>query len=131
MFVGAFIRYLLGGVPWVTPYTLLEFALWDGSVWAINSTIYWAVIRKREIKKIDIDIINYWIFLIPLMISIHWAALFLVEAIPRYPWEGVIAKILVSMATWYPTTIVSIIFGVIVGESLYISTLARYTAGRR
>lgn len=127
IFVGAFIRYLLGGVPWVTPYTLLEFALWDGSVWAINASIYWAIIRKREFKRIGINIIKYWIFLIPLMIFIHWSALFLVEAIPRYPWEGVIAKILISMATWYPTSIVSIIFGVIIGESLYVSTITRYT----
>ncbi|MCD6513846.1 MAG: hypothetical protein J7L07_02875 [Candidatus Odinarchaeota archaeon] len=125
VFVGAFIRYLLGGVPWVTPYTILEFALWDASVWAINASIYWSVVRKKKIIKIE-EVVKYWIVLIPLMIFIHWFALFIVEGIPRYPWEGVVAKIVISMATWYPTSIVSIIFGVIIGESLYLSTLTRY-----
>ena len=121
VFAGAFVRFFLGGTPWLTAFSLPQFAIWDGSVWAINAAIYWKIVRAEPLKRVSW---SKWVLAIIIMVVIHWTALHIVEAIARYPIEGVLAKMVTTAATWYPTTVASIIFGVLAGEAVYRMSIA-------
>ncbi len=49
--VAFILRYLLGLAPWVaTPNIVVAYALMDGGIWAINSYLFWSVVRGRKLK---------------------------------------------------------------------------------
>lgn len=119
-FIGFFIRWAIGGAPWL-PLPVLGplVAIIDASVWCINAFLYWSIVRKVEKPGIGRSI-----GAIILMILVHWCGWLIVYAFTMNPWPAFIGYFTFAMSTWYPTTIVFVIIGALIGETVYRARIA-------
>ena len=121
-FIGFFIRWAIGGAVWLpSPALVPAVAIIDAGVWAINSYLYWFVTRSNKFVKTDNMAVRYtlMIVMIIVMILVHLFGWLVVYALVMKPWEAYVAYVTVALSSWYPTTIVFVIIGVIIGQTLY------------
>ena len=114
-FIGFFIRWAIGGAPWL-PLPVLGplVAIIDASVWCINAFLYWTIVRTVAKPSIGRSI-----GAAILMILVHFSGWLLVYAFTMNPWPAFIGYFTFAMSTWYPTAIVFIIIGALIGETVY------------
>jgi len=114
-FVGFFVRWTIGGAPWLRTALLVPtLAMVDAGTWALASYIYWRIARvssKYSVVKIALGIIA--------MLAIHLYGWTSVYAWALNPAPAAIAYIAFAFSTWYPTSVVFIILGALVGEAMY------------
>ncbi|MCD6513427.1 MAG: hypothetical protein J7L07_00720 [Candidatus Odinarchaeota archaeon] len=124
-FIGFFIRWAIGGAPWLpAPLVGPLVAIIDSGVWAVNSYIYWYVMRSGRFKITGVNRYAYLVVLIIVMILIHLFGWLVIYAFTQNPWAAYVAYAAFALSTWYPTTIVFIIIGAIIGETAYESRAA-------
>ncbi|MGQ4833663.1 MAG: hypothetical protein ACP6IS_07195 [Candidatus Asgardarchaeia archaeon] len=129
-FIGFLVRWLIGGATWLPSPILVPFvAILDSGVWAVNAYIYWAIMRSGRFKITGANRYGYLVFLIIIMILVHLFGWLFVYAFTMNPWAAYIGYISFAFASWYPTTIVFIIIGAIIGETVYESRVALAKAG--
>jgi len=124
-FIGFFIRWAIGGAPWLAaPILAPLIAIIDSGVWAVNAYIFWYVMRSGRFKITGANRYVYLVVLIIVMIFIHLCGWLVVYALCMNPWEAYVGYVSFALSTWYPTTIVFIIIGAIIGETAYESRAA-------
>lgn len=118
--VGAFIRGAVGWLPPGVPFAgIVAFAISDASRWAIIGAIYWWIVRRGR----GLSTAGYWATILPITIFIHASGI-IIQFFARAPLET-FEFLLGLMATWYPTSIASIIVGLAAGEAAYRATTRR------
>jgi hypothetical protein len=115
--VGAFIRFMLGGLPWVAPAGIGAFAVSDACRWTIIGSIYWFLVRGRGIGARGIA---YWLLVIPIAVLIHGGSI-IMSFWAQGPLEWMMGNI-AFMVFWYPTSVLSYVIGMAAGEGLYRAT---------
>ena len=129
-FIGFYIRWAIGGATWLSnPALVPVISFIDSGVWAVNGYLYWLVIRSDRFIKSENMAMRYTMMIVMMvvMILIHLFGWLVVYALVMNPWEAYVAYVTFALSTWYPTTIVFIIIGVIIGQTLYD---ARVAAGK-
>lgn len=122
--VGGLIRGGLGGLSFITPPPgWAAFALSDASRWAIGGFIIYRFVRLSPT-----GLMSYakWIAVVPLVLLFHFfsviMSMFTVN--PYGPFVGGVT----FMAVWYPTTVISVVVGLVVGEAAYRSATRKSRA---
>lgn len=116
--LGFFVRWAIGGAPWLRiPALIPVIAFIDSGIWAINAFIFWRLMRAEGIKSSPIR----FIISIVLMILIHLFGWLFVYAFTVNPLPAAVAYVTFAFSTWYPTAIVFIIIGALIGEPMYRS----------
>ncbi len=114
-FVGFFVRWAIGGAPWLRTALLVPtLAMVDAGTWALASYIYWRIVRvssKYSVIKVALGIIA--------MLAIHLYGWTCIYAGALNPAPAAIAYIAFSFSTWYPTSVVFIVLGALIGETMY------------
>ena len=124
-FIGFFIRWAIGGVTWLpSPILAPAMAFLDAGAWAVNSYLYWLVMRSDKFVKTKNVAMRYVMMaiMIGVMIFVYIIVGIMVAfAIVLNPWAAAIGYITYSISTWIPTAIVFITIGVVIADSLYES----------
>lgn len=114
-FVGFFVRWAIGGAPWLRTALLVPtLAMIDSGTWALASYMYWRIVRissKYSAVKVALGI--------AVMIIIHMYGWLCIYAGVLNPAPAAIAYIAFAFSTWYPTAIVFIVLGALIGEAMY------------
>ncbi|MEM2896238.1 MAG: hypothetical protein QW265_03375 [Candidatus Bathyarchaeia archaeon] len=119
-FIGFFIRWAIGGAPWLAlPVIGPLVAIIDASVWCINAYLFWSIVRRVAKPGIGLAI-----GATILMVLVHFSGWLLVYAFTMNPWPGFVGYLTFAMTTWYPTAIVFIIIGALIGETVYRARVA-------
>jgi len=122
IFFGFFVRYAIGGAAWLaTPLLIPEIAWIDAGVWSLASYIYWLLVRKLGKGVSGAMRLVYFIIGLIEMVVLHVIGWIFVYAFTLNPWEAFIGYITFAFSTWYPTTIVFVLIGAVIGESVYYS----------
>ena len=114
-FVGFFVRWAIGGAPWLRTALLVPtLAMIDSGTWALASYAYWRIVRvsaKYSVVRVALGIIA--------MIAIHMYGWLCIYAGVLNPAPAAIAYIAFAFSTWYPTAVMFIILGALIGEAMY------------
>ena len=125
-FFGFLIRYLIGALAWLsTPLILLPVAWLDGGTWALNSFIYWNIMRRLGKNAKGMLKMVYFAVSIVIMIVIYlFIGVLLTWSFVMNPWAAFVGYATFALSTWIPTAVVFIIIGSLIGESVYQSRIA-------
>ncbi|RLF09360.1 MAG: hypothetical protein DRJ62_06845, partial [Thermoprotei archaeon] len=91
-------------------------ALIDASVWAVNAYIYWKIMRGETKRGWP-----YFVLSVILMILVHMFGWLICYAFVLNPFEAFVGYVTFAFSTWYPTTIVFVVLGALIGEPMYRS----------
>lgn len=124
-FLGFFVRFAVGGAPWLATPVLVPVIAWiDGGVWSLNAFVYWTIMRKIGKDAQGVMKLVYFVISVAIMIGFHVFGWLIVWAFVVNPWDAFLGYIAFAFSTWYPTTIVFVIIGAVIGESAYYSRTA-------
>ena len=126
LFFGFFIRWAIGGAPWLPmPILALSVALLDASTWALNSYIFWSIIRSPSYEKRSRTIRTALLVLVIVIMIVIWNFGTIVWfALVGNPLNAFLGYIILAYSTWIPTGMAFIVLGTIIGHSMYIARVA-------
>jgi hypothetical protein len=114
--VGAFIRFALGGMPWLAPPTVVAFAFTDATKWVVaGSLIFWIVRARGK----GLFTAGAWALVVPASI-VAWLFITMANIFTQGPWEyfeGFFFFFFVPVVL--VTSIISIIVGLGAAEAVY------------
>ena len=121
-FIAYILRWMLGFAPWITiPAIVPAQGLIDAGVWSINAIIFWFVVRRL---RGNVRTIVTFLF-IPIFILVHAAGWLWLNYFTLNPYAAAIANVLYAIGPtgFYLSSILAIIFGVLVGQFYYESRI--------
>jgi len=118
--VGAFVRFATTGLSFINPAAVPAFAFSDASRWAIAGYFMFRFVRAS-----GSGVMSYakWVAILPLVLLVHFLSI-VMSMFSVNPWSAFVGGV-GFMVYWYPTSVISIVVGLIVAEAAYRSVSRR------
>ena len=123
--VAFILRYLLGLAPWVaTPNILIAYALMDGGIWAINSYLFWSIVRGRGLKGGIKTIMT--LVMAAVGIAVHFSGWCIINYFTNNPYAAAVGNLLwaIGPTGFVISSIAAQIIGWLIGAFYYDSRVA-------
>jgi len=118
--IGGFLRFAITGISFISPAAVPAFIVMDASRWAIASWLIFYFVRS---KKTGLGSIAMWVVLLPIIL-IQYSVMTIAQNFILNPWSAFLGNV-AYMGTWFPTTIISAVVGLVAAEAAYRSVSRR------
>jgi len=121
VFLGFFIRWAIGGAPWLAaPALAPAVAFLDSCIWVINGTIFWFLMRTDRYEKASAGgrtamFIGY----LPIQFAVWCFGFMVLWYFGVNPMPASLGIIVGALTTWVPTGVAFQILGAMIGQSTY------------
>lgn len=114
--VGGVLRFALTGISFTPTAAVPGFIIMDASRWVIASWLIFTFVRPRMNKATSYIV---WIVMMAIIL-VQYSIMTLAEYFILNPYSAFVGNV-VYMGTWFPTTVISAVVGLIVAEGAYRS----------
>jgi len=118
--VGGFLRFAITGISFISPAAVPAFIVMDASRWVIASWLIFTFVRSRGN---GLGSFITWVVLLPIIL-VQYSAMTLTQYFILNPFSAFLGNV-AYMGTWFPTTILSAVVGLIAAEAAYRSVSRR------
>jgi hypothetical protein len=118
--VGGFLRFAITGISFLSPAAVPAFIIMDASRWAIASWLIFYFVRSR---KSGLGSLAVYVVLLPIIL-IQYSVMTITQYFILNPWSAFLGNV-AYMGTWFPTTIISAVVGLLAAEAAYRSVSRR------